>query len=68
MSRMILLEPTDGDGNMHDATTIAVFGVLFGNAPYVTGFTFDRMEILGYHIALVVIAFLSYRRGKNRNK
>lgn len=68
MRRMILFEQTDGSGNMKETATIAVFGVLFGNAPYLSGFTFDRVEILLYHVALVTIAYLSYRRNKNKKK
>ena len=53
---------------MKETALIAVFGVIFGNAPYLSGFTFDRVEILCYHFALVAIAYASYRRGKSRKK
>ncbi len=66
MNRMTLLEPTDSNGNMKETAAIAVFGVLFGNAPYFSGITFDRVEILLYHALLVTIAYLSFR--KNRKK
>ncbi len=64
---MILLEPSDGGGNMTNAATIAVLGVLFGNAPHLTGIVFDRAEIILYHAFLITIAYLSYR-GKNKKK